>query len=246
MLFPPFTFARSTVLKIIFLLVCFISVAAGAQQDRLEQKRIYFPHPLSKNWEVSVGFIATTLIHEITEEVRFRVPAADLHVLKNINGEWYIDGRLNFQFFQNMVSVGPRWSKKLGEKVSMALGNDLAFWMGFFNQQGFKTRGSGWLNSPNISFGYKFNKEILLTLRAESLMTFGKKSFADETRISREYDLFNGSAYSIFLEQPFFAGKSITLGFRAIYTNFLWQTWTLFANYDRNLFYPQLIVGIIL
>ena len=48
------------------------------------------------------------------------------------------------------------------------------------------------------------------------------------------------------LEQPFAGSKSMTLGFRAMYTNYLWQTWTLFENYDRNLFFPQVIVGLIL
>jgi hypothetical protein len=94
--------------------------------------------------------------------------------------------------------------------------------------------------------GYKINESLLFTLKAESLMTFGKVAYAGETRVTRNHDLFNGSAYSFILEQPFYGNKSVTLGFRAIYTNFLWQTWALFENYERNLFYPQLIVGIIL
>ena len=61
-----------------------------------------------------------------------------------------------------------------------------------------------------------------------------------------DYRLFSGSAYTLALEQPFAGGRSMTLGFRAIYTDYYWQTWTLFENYDRNLFFPQIIVGLIL
>ncbi len=224
----------------------FLSGTLCAQELPFKQKRIFFPHPMNKKTELSLGFIATTLIHEITEEVRFRIPAADIHFLRNIKGKWYLDSRLNIQVFQNSISLGPRWATKLSDRLTMGLGNDFAFWVGFINQQGYKTNGRGFLNQPNISFGYLIDKNILLSVKAESLMSFGKNTYAGGTRISRDYKLFNGSSYTVSLEQPFFADKTISLSFRAIYTNFLWQTWALFQNYDRNLFYPQVIVGVIL
>jgi hypothetical protein len=130
--------------------------------------------------------------------------------------------------------------------MSMALGSDVGIWFGRINVGGIRTRGHGFQNNPNIAFGYRFNKQILLTLRAESLMNFGIRTVAGETDVQSDYRLFSGSAYSVILEQPFAGSKSMTLGFRAIYTDYLWQTWTLFENYDRNLFFPQLIVGLIL
>jgi hypothetical protein len=235
-----------TIKAILIFFLGIFQIPAMAQEDVLDQKRVYFPYPMDRNWQFSAGFIATTLVHEITEEVRFRVPALDLHAMRRVNDQWYLDGRINFQLLQNLVSLGPRWTKKLSEKLSMSLGNDLAFWMGIINTRGFEARATGWLNYPNISLGYKLREKLLFTLKAESLMTFGKVAYAGETRVSRNHDVFNGSAYSFILEQPFYGNKSVTLGFRAIYTNFHWQTWALFENYDRNLFYPQLIVGIIL
>ena len=77
-------------------------------------------------------------------------------------------------------------------------------------------------------------------------MNFNIKTKAAETDVTSDYRLFSGSAYSIILEQPFAGSKSMTLGFRAIYTDYYWQTWTLFENYERNLFFPQIIVGLIL
>ena len=109
-----------------------------------------------------------------------------------------------------------------------------------------RTRGHGFTKMPNLALGYRFNKQILLTLRAEALMNFGIETYAGETEVESSYELFGGSAFSVILEQPFAGSKSMTLGFRAIFTQYQWQTWTLFTNYDRKLFFPQIIVGLIL
>lgn len=210
------------------------------------QKRIYFPYPMDKGGQISVGFIATTLPLAITEEAHFRVPAADVHLLQKISGKFYADGRLNAQGIQNLVTLGPHWATALSHRISMGLGNDVGFWFGRINIAGIKTRGHGFQNYPNASLGYRFNKRILLTLKGEAIMNFGVQTYAAATPVKSNYRLFSGSAWSVILEQPFAGNKSMTLGFRAMYTDYFWQTWTLFENYDRNLFFPQFIVGLIL
>lgn len=223
---------------------CSPSIAQEVPID--EQKRIFFPYPMTRNWQTSVGVTTTTMNQDITEEAHFRLPAADLHVLRKIGGGLYLDGRINAQVLQNLVTVGPRWATKLSNRLSMALGNDVGYWFGRINIAGIRTRGHGLQNYPNISVGYRFNKQILLTLRAESIMNLNVRTYAGETEVESNYKLFSGSAYSVILEQPFAGNKSMTLGFRALYTSYLWQTWTLFENYERNLFFPQIIVGLIL
>lgn len=210
------------------------------------QKRIFFPYPMDKSWQTSFGFTATTMPRDITEEAHFRIPAGDIHLLKKLGKTLYADVHISLQVLQNLITVGPKLPIKLSDRMSMALGNDLGFWFGRINVAGIKTRGQGFQNYPNISFGYRFNKQILLTLKAESIMNFNVKTKAAETDVKSDYRLFSGSAYSIILEQPFAGSKSMTLGFRAIYTDYYWQTWTLFENYERNLFFPQIIVGLIL
>lgn len=234
-------------LRTALLLIIFISSRALAQDVPIEQlKRIYFPHPMDRNWQVSLGFTATTMPLEITEEVRYRIPAGDVHLLRRLGKKTYLDTRLNFQVLQNLVTAGPRWAHKLNDRTSLALGNDIGFWFGNINTAGIRTRGSGFQNYPNISLGHRFNKSILVTLRAESIMNFGVNTYAGETKVSSEYSLFSGSAYTVMLEQPFYKKKSLALGFRAIYTSFFWQTWTLFESFDRNILFPQVIVSLIL
>ena len=211
-----------------------------------EQKYIFFPHAHEKKWTTAIGVTVTTLPYEITEELHFRVPAADLHTIRQVGKKLFIDGRLAIQGIQNLATIGPRFPVKLGDRFAMALGNDIGFWFGFVNVGGLKTRGRGWQNYPNISFGYRFNKAVLLTLRAESIMNIGVKTYAGDTEVTTDYRLFSGSAYTVALEQPFSGKKNISLAFRAIYTDFFWQTWTLFEPYNRNLFFPQVIIGLIL
>jgi len=210
------------------------------------QKRIFFPYPMDKSWQTSFGFTATTMPRDITEEAHFRIPAGDIHVLKKLGKKLYADVHMSVQVVQNLITIGPKFPIKISDRISMALGDDVGFWFGRINVGGIKTRGQGFQNYPNISFGYRFNKQILLTLKAESIMNFNIQTKAAETDVTSDYRLFSGSAYSIILEQPFAGSKSMTLGFRAIYTDYYWQTWTLFENYDRNLFFPQIIVGLIL
>jgi len=230
-----------------WLLLLSACLPCGAQDIGIEgQKRILFPYPMDRKWQASIGITATSMPMEITEELRYRIPAGDLHVLRRLSKQLYLDGHLSFQVLQNLVTIGPRAAMPLNDRISVAIGNDIGYWFGFINTQGVKTRGSGWQNYPNISLGYRFNKRILLTVKAESIMNFGVKTFAGDTPVDYDYRLFSGSAYTVALEQPFAGSKSMTLGFRAIYSDFFWQTWTLFEGFERNLFFPQVIVALIL
>ena len=233
---------------IVFVIAC--SVGNAYCQDnpipRIYAKSVFFPYPMEKNWKSSLGFVLTTMPQDITEEQHYRVPAIDFHILKKVSKRMYLDGRINAQVLQNMVSLGPRWATPITKKLSMGVGDDVAFWFGFIKTEGFKTRGSGLLNTPNLSFGYQFNNKILLTIKGEALMNLSFKAFAGENPVSADYRLFSGSAFSIILEQPLYKHHSLTLGFRAVYTDFFWQTWALFETFQRNIYYPEVTVGLIL
>ena len=221
--------------------------ALHAQDSVLMQKKfIYFPYPMQRKWNVSVGLTTTTMPKEITEEFRYRVPALDINVVRRLGRRTSLHARVNAQLLQNLVMLGAQWAKPVNSKYSFGAGVDGGFWFGFVNTAGIKTRGTGWQLYPHMSFGYRFNKPILLTVRAEGLINFGVSTFAGETQVASQYPFLSGSAFTVLLEQPFYGRKSLTLGFRAAYTNFFWQTWTLFEGYNRNIFFPQAIIGLIL
>lgn len=221
--------------------------SGNAQEVPIDQlKFVYFPHPLVRKSTTSIGLTATTMPYEVTEELHYRIPALDIHNIRKINQNFYIDTRASIQAIQNMITIGPRWTTSLTDRVSMNLGYDVGFWFGKLNVEGFKTTGHGWQNFPSASLGYRFNKGILLSLRAESIITLSITAKADQTPIVHDYSRLSGSSFTLALEQPFYGNKTLTLGFRAIYSKFFWQTWSAFTNFDRNFFYPQLIVGLVL
>lgn len=209
-----------------------------------KHKSIFFPYPMTRNWTTSIGFTNTTMPYDVTEEAHFRIPAIDFHVIRRLGGKFYLDGRVSAQVLQNLVTMGPRWATPLSKRLSLGLGNDIGYWFGIINLQGIKTKGHGFENLPNVSLGLRFNRKVLLTLRADAIMDFGIRTYAADLPATTNYRLFSGSSYSLILEQPFYGSKHLSLGFRAIYTNFFWQTWTLFETFDRNIFYPQIIVGL--
>ena len=213
---------------------------------RIYAKSVFFPYPMDKQWKSSLGFTLTTMPQEITEEQHYRIPAIDFHVLKKVSKRWYIDGRVNAQIVQNMFSIGPKWATPINKKLSIAVGDDIAWWFGFIKTEGFRTRGTGWQNTPNLSLGYQFNNKILLTIKGEALMNLAFSAHTGEAAVAAEHRLFSGSAFSIILEQPLYTHHSLTLGFRAVYTDFYWQTWALFETFQRNIYYPEVIVGLIL
>jgi len=218
----------------------------GQSKPVEEQKFIYFPHPMKNKWATSIGITATTLPYDITEELHFRVPAGDLHVLRRLSDKVGLDGRVSFQFLQNLFTVGPVFNTKLNDRFSVGVGNQVTYWFGFVNFAGYKSKASGWQNYPNVSVGYRFKKQVLLTLRADAIMNFGVKTYAGDSRVTTDYRLLSGSSYTLAVEQPFYGKKSLTLGFRAMYTDFFWQTWPAFESFDRNIFFPQLIIGLII
>ena len=230
---------------LIFVLVLSYSTPLWSQ-DSLDHhfKGVFFPYPMDRNTKFSIGFTNTTMPYDITEELHYRIPALDLHWLKRLTPKLALNIRGSLQGFQNLFSIGPRWSTILSDRYSLSVGNDLGYWIGFVNLQGISTRGQGFQNVPNFSIGRRFKKDVLLTFRVDAQMNFGISTYAKNTKLTVDHRLLSGSSYAIILEQPFFGKKALTIGFRAIYTDFFWQTWTLFESFDRNIFYPQIIVGL--
>ncbi len=238
-------FGLITCLMVVFIPILFTTPAHSQDIPAFHQKFVSFPYPMDRRWKASLGLSITTLAEDITEEQHLRVPCGEFRLLRKMSHNSYLEGRANFQGFQNLVSVGPKWAFPINDRFSMSLGDDVAFWFGFITLEGFKSTGHGFQNYPNVSLGYRLNHGILVTLKQEALMNLSFKAKTGNTPVTADYRLFSGTAFTATLEQPFYGKKSLSLGFRFIYTDFFWQTWALFPTFDRNIFYPQLLIGFI-
>jgi len=244
---------KDTRLRAILFLIGMISLLGKSSvlfaQDtgRINQPYLFFPYPMQeKKWHVSIGYTMTALPQDVVEEVQVRAPLLDLHALRKLSQSLTIDGRFQTQIVQTRFVIGLRWSHILNERVSISVGDDIAWWHGKLEVASFDTKANGWQNYPNASMGLRFKEKVLLTLKGEALMNLGYTTSIAKDITEKKGFQFSGWAGSIILEQPFTKKLDMTIGFRGQYTDFFWQTWSLFETFDRRIFYPELIVGFIL
>jgi hypothetical protein len=199
-----------------------------------------------EHWRSSIGFTMMTTPEDITEEVRLRIPSGDYHLLRKISNHFIFDNRLLFQVLQNHISTGIRYVGPINENVYFNVGNDIGFWFGFLKLSGFNSKALGWIDYPNVSIGYKTQKDLLITLKAQVSINLYYQAANGEVKYSSGKNYYNGETFTLALEQSFYGKKHITLAFSAINNLFYWQTWALFYKTNRKVFYPQVTVGFIL
>lgn len=224
-------------------------VSSGAAQDSLTMRSggMFFPHrSVEQRWDLSLGFVTFTTPEDLTEEVRVRVPAGDVHAVYRLSAGFSLEGRLLFQVVQNHLALGARWAVPLNARFSFGLGDDQAYWLGQLPVQGFNAQSSGWMNYPSVSLGFRSRGDLLFTLKAEGLISTARGYTIDGKLQNYDVDRFSGYAFSLYMEQPFFKRNGVVLGFTLTSTKFLWATWSLFQSFDRHVLYPQVTVSLIL
>ena len=246
--------------RFIGLFFCLLPVLVAAQRRELpasnpraidstvHQPAIYYPQaPRPGEWRKSIGVVFTTTPPAITEEVRLRVPAIDFNLQRGFPRHFTLVSRLQTQFVQSNLSLGIRWSWPVTDRVFMAVGNDVHVWAGALKiKDVFNSSAYGLQNIPNLSLGYRFTRNLQLTLRGEGITDFYYRSQVGSLAIDYRGRRVNGVAFTAVLEQPFYGHRHVSLGFRAAYSNFNWQFWSLYDTFDRELLYPQVIFNFIL
>jgi hypothetical protein len=214
---------------------------------RTKHAAVIFPFPMfHEKWRSSIGFTLMTTPEDITEEIRLRIPCGDFNVLRRLNNAFNLEGRVMFQVLQNHISAGIHYRKAITDKWYISAGNDIGYWFGFLNVDGFNSRGSGILDYPNLSVGYRTKNNLLVTFKAQASLNLDYKAINGENTFTSKKNFYNGETFTLALEQPFWNKKHITLAVSTINNYFYWQTWALFYKTNRKVFYPQITVGFIL
>lgn len=218
------------------------------EQPERRQPEIYFPQaPRPGEWRKSIGLIFTTTPPELTEEVRVSVPAIDFNVQRGLSRRLFVVGRLQTQIVQNNLMVGVRWARPLTDRMFFSVGDEMTGWLGSLQVKDvFNSQAYGLENLPNASLGYRLTKDLQISVRGEAILDLYYRSEVGSLAIVDKRLQINGGAITFVLEQPFYGNRHVSLGFRAAYSNFNWQFWSLYDTFDRNLFYPQIIFGFIL
>jgi hypothetical protein len=233
----------------VLVIICLLARVSAAAQDTsvVVDPGMFFPSAENEHrWNLSVGFVTFTTPQDLTGEVRVRVPAGDVHAIHWIGHGLSLDGRLLFQVVQNQLSIGIRWATRIDPVFSLGIGDDQAYWRGNLPVQGFAVQASGWMNYPSLSLGFRSRRDLLFTLKGEGLITTDRAYLIEGKPSGFETDRFSGYAFSLYMEQPFFKKKYITLGFTLANTRFLWTTWSLFQSFERHVLYPQITTALVL
>ena len=137
---------------LIFIGFLFPFTVHSQDSTRLDQPYLFFPYPMGeRKWVVSLGYTMTALPEDVTEEVQVRVPVIDIHAIRKLSGSIYLDGRIQTQVVQSLFSAGFRWAKTISDRISISVGDDIAFWYGSLEVASFNTNANGWQNFPNAS-----------------------------------------------------------------------------------------------
>ena len=195
-------------------------------------------------WQWSAGLSLSTLPKEIVEEELNQSPALDINSRLGLPWGFSADVRLLIQVLTNHIAVGGKWSHAFGP-LSLSLGDDAAWWFGFLTIEGFDNSANGWLNYPNITVGYDFGR-FRLSVRGELLLVLSYASYAGTNLLASDKNGFGGFSASVIIEQPFWKNTHVTLGFKASYLRYFYQSWFAYETFNRYLFVPELSVGFIL
>lgn len=175
------------------------------------------------------------------------VPAIDFNLQRGVSKRLFLVGRLQTQVVQSNLTLGFRWARPLNDRLFLSVGDDMSGWFGALQVKDvFNSQAYGLQNFPNASLGYQLTKDLQLTAKAEAILDVYYQSKVGSLTIVDNALQTNGLAVSLVLEQPFYGKRHVSLGFRAAYSNFNWQFWSLYDTFDRNLFYPQVIFDFIL
>ena len=214
-------------------------------QKQYRGKNIFFPSPMyDRKWLPSFGFVTIATPTALTEEFQLRVPAGDVQLLRQLHGGFHLNTRAQVQILQNHISLGMRWAEQLEEKWSFSIGGDIGYFRGVLDLEGYDTEARGWDAFPNFSLGLRTGRKVTLTFKTDAILNLDYHTRVGDVEITRELSRFNGMAWSLYLEQPFFGQTNISLGFTARYTNFFWATWALFDPNERAHLFRQITVSI--
>lgn len=212
------------------------------------QPSVYFPQsPPPGKWRRAIGAVFTTTPPALTEEVRVSVPAFDYTIQRAVGKHVYLIGRIQTQIVQSNLGVGIRWATPLTDRLAVGAGYDVHGWFGALKVKDvFNSQAYGAQTVPNVSVGYRLTRDLQLTVKSEALIDLYYRSQVGSLAVEYNQREVNGVAFTFVLEQPFYNKTHVAVGFRAAYSNFNWQLWSLYDTFDRNLFYPQLIFNFIL
>ena len=204
-----------------------------------------YPQPSKEGKYISsVGLMAAGLPEDQVEEAStmIRGPLFNYRGLYGLSNHFQLFGAVYTNIITFHFSLGPKWGLNF-DKFSFNLGYDIAYWFGKLEQYGFQSKIRGWINYPNLTVGYEFEK-FAVSMKGELIILTSLKEQQDEIEIETDRNSFAGVTLGFYIEQPLWKDNYMLIGLKMNFTKFYYPTWAAFATFDRYLYIPEIVLGI--
>jgi hypothetical protein len=198
----------------------------------------------SGNLKYLAGMSLANLPEDVIEsDDLFRAPLFKFHALYGIPKNFSIEGSLNTNLVTWHFSLGPKWNYVF-DKLSFALGYDVAYLFGGLKQFGFDSSIKGWMNYPNVAIGYKFSK-FTISVKGELVLVTSLTETADDLEVESDINTFSGYTLTTVVEQALWKENYFLVGLKINWVKFYYPQWAAFSTFDRLFFIPELTVGFV-
>jgi len=198
----------------------------------------------SGNLKYFAGMSHALLPEDVIEsDDLFWAPLFKFHALYGIPKNFLIEGSLNTNLVTWHFSLGAKWNYVI-DKFSFALGYDVAYLFGGLGQFGFDSSIKGWMNYPNLTFGYEFNK-FTVSVKGELVLVTSLTESADDLEVASDLNTVSGYTITVAVEQPLWKDNFLLVGVKINWVEFYYPQWAAFSTFDRSYFIPELTAGFV-
>lgn len=205
---------------------------------------MYYPSTLPPGaFKSAAGVTFLTPPPNVVEEFAsvLRAPLFELQGLYGLPHNFQLEGRVTTIIVSNHLSFGGRYTVP-SSPLGFSAGIDLAYWFGKLDIDGFDNRVKGWNLYPSVAAGYDFGK-FTVTVKGELNIILNKSQRVGDIVVTKDENVFNGGAFSVYLEQPLWKDNYITIGFKSNFVKFYYAVWPGFPTFDRFSYIPEFYFG---
>ena len=236
----------SSCTKLIAAFVCALTLFSVQVRSQSYSDKEFLQYPRAfERWHFQnvVGFNLTVLPRAIVEEEIRQFPLLSYEARIGLPWNFSATGKIGSNVITNLGSISTQWSYSFG-RFACAVGDEVAFWYGFSEIDGFDLTAQGWLNFPHVTVGFAFD-DFMLSVRAETQIITFQSTVAGETEVKSNKNAFSGFALGFVIEQPFWKNQHVKLGLKINYSKQMYQSWLAFSTFQDYLFYPEFSFGFI-
>jgi len=232
--------------KVNLTILVLFSFSPGLAQKKFDiaSASIYYPRSLKPGYFKSEFALSQVKLPFDWLETSIQAPLLHYHAIFGLPRNFSLNGRFSTLYVANQISLEPRWGKQF-DKFSFNAGVDISYALGFLNVSGFDSSASTWLNSPNLSLGYK-TKDFTFTIKAELSRVTSTSSRQGNNEVVRDRDFFDGYTFAIYVEQRLWKDHVFVLGFKNTHAKYHFMGWPAFSTFNRFYNIPEFYMGLVL